>query len=100
MDGLDVVAVQVAQEHPVVARVVLRELTRGVQHLRPGWCTASTAARSGALKATWSSLVSVPVGGPSQNTGWPSAPPRPTTMVSPYGKRITSCIPIAPKVPR
>jgi enamine deaminase RidA (YjgF/YER057c/UK114 family) len=36
VDGLDVVTVQVAQEHPVVARVVLRELTRGVQHLRPG----------------------------------------------------------------
>jgi hypothetical protein len=63
-------------------------------------CTASTAARSGALKATWSSLVSVPVGGPSQNTGWPSGPPRPTTMVSPYGKRNTSRIPIAPKVLR
>jgi uncharacterized membrane protein YgaE (UPF0421/DUF939 family) len=36
VDGLDVVAVQVAQEHPVVARVVLRELTRGVQYLDPG----------------------------------------------------------------
>jgi uncharacterized membrane protein YgaE (UPF0421/DUF939 family) len=36
VDGLDVVAVQVAQEHPVVARVVLRELTRGVQHLDTG----------------------------------------------------------------
>ena len=36
VDGLDVVAVQVAQENPVVARVVLRELTRGVQHLHPG----------------------------------------------------------------
>ena len=36
VDGLDVVAVQVAQEHPVVARVVLRELTRGVQHLHTG----------------------------------------------------------------
>ncbi len=36
VDGLDVVAVRVAQEHAVVAGVVLRELARGVQHLRPG----------------------------------------------------------------
>ena len=36
VDGLDVVAVRVAQEHSVVARVVLRELARGVQHLHPG----------------------------------------------------------------
>jgi uncharacterized membrane protein YgaE (UPF0421/DUF939 family) len=36
VDGLDVVAVRVAQEHPVVTRVVLRELARGVQHLHPG----------------------------------------------------------------
>jgi hypothetical protein len=28
------------------------------------------------LKATWSSLVSVPAGGASQNTGWPSGPAR------------------------
>jgi regulation of enolase protein 1 (concanavalin A-like superfamily) len=32
VDGLDVVAVRVAQEHPVVARVVLRPLARGMQH--------------------------------------------------------------------
>src|SRR5581483_11185233 len=36
VDGFDVVAVQVAEEHPVVARVVLGELTRGVQHLDSG----------------------------------------------------------------
>src|SRR5690348_8835837 len=36
VDRLDVVAVRIAQEHPVVARVVLRELTRGVQHLDTG----------------------------------------------------------------
>jgi hypothetical protein len=36
VDGLDVVAVRVAQEHPVVARVVLRELAGGVQHLDAG----------------------------------------------------------------
>ena len=52
------------------------------------------------MKATCSSLVSVPVGGPSQNTGVPSGPDRPTTMVSPRGKRIASRIPIAAKVRR
>ena len=36
VDGLDVVAVRVTEEHPVVARVVLRPLARGVQHLHPG----------------------------------------------------------------
>ena len=36
VDGLDVVAVQVAEEHAVVARVVLGPLARGVQHLDPG----------------------------------------------------------------
>ena len=35
VDGLDVVAVRVAQEHAVVAGVVLRPLTRGVQHFHP-----------------------------------------------------------------
>ena len=34
--GLYVVAVEVAQEHAVVAGVVLGKLTRGVQHLRAG----------------------------------------------------------------
>src|SRR5450759_1383452 len=33
--GLHVVAVEVAQKHAVVARVVLGPLPRGVQHLRP-----------------------------------------------------------------
>jgi uncharacterized membrane protein YgaE (UPF0421/DUF939 family) len=36
VDGLDVVAVRVAQEHAVVAGVVLGPLARGVQHLRSG----------------------------------------------------------------
>ena len=35
-DGLDVVAVEVADEHAVVARVVLRELAGRVQDLQPG----------------------------------------------------------------
>jgi len=35
VDGLDVVPVQVAQEHRVVTGVVLRPLPRGVQHLHP-----------------------------------------------------------------
>src|SRR5262249_9037059 len=104
VDGLDVVAVQVAQEHPVVAGWYSGNSRGACSTSTPAataaWCTASTAARSGALKATWSSLVSVPVGGPSQNTGWPSAPPRPTTMVSPYEKRMISRIPIAANVPR
>src|SRR5580704_4364795 len=36
VDGLDVVAVGVAQVDAVVAGVVLRPLARGVQHFRPG----------------------------------------------------------------
>ena len=36
VDGLDVVPVQVAQEHGVVTGVVLRPLARRVQHLHPG----------------------------------------------------------------
>ena len=36
VDGLDVVAVRIAQEHAVVAGVVLRKLARGVQHFHPG----------------------------------------------------------------
>ena len=36
VDGLDVVAVRVAQEDGVIAGVVLRPLARGVQHLHPG----------------------------------------------------------------
>jgi uncharacterized membrane protein YgaE (UPF0421/DUF939 family) len=37
VDGLDVVAVRVAQEHAVVAGVVLGPLARGVQHLGGGF---------------------------------------------------------------
>ena len=36
VDGLDIVAVRVAQEDGVVAGVILRPLARGVQHLCPG----------------------------------------------------------------
>ncbi len=36
VDGLDVVAVGIAQEHGVVAGVVLRPLARSVQHFHPG----------------------------------------------------------------
>ena len=49
---------------------------------------------------TCSSLVSLPVGGPSQNVGWPSGPDRPTNSLSPSSKRIASCIPIGAKVRR
>ena len=102
--GLDVVAVGIAQEHAVVTGVVLGPLTRGVQHLRPG--------RHGRLMDR---VYRVPVGrtegdvqlpglgagrGPSQNAAVPSGPARPTTMVSPTGKRIASRIPIEAKVRR
>ncbi len=36
VDGFDVVAVQVAQEHAVIPGMVLRPLARGVQHFHPG----------------------------------------------------------------
>lgn len=35
VNGLHVVAVEVAQEHTVVTRVILGPLPRGVQYLRP-----------------------------------------------------------------
>lgn len=97
MNGLDVVTVRVAQEHPGIAGVVLRPLPRGVQHLRPrgerGGGAASTAPRSGARKATCSSRASAPAAGLSQKLGTPSEPASPITNPGPLSKRIISPIP-------
>ena len=97
VDGLHVVAVRVAQEHPVVAGVVLRPLPRRVQHRGPAasaaaW-TASTACRSAAVKARWTSRVSAPAAGLSQKAGLPSGPARPTSKPSGCGTRIASVMP-------
>ena len=104
VDGLDVVAVRVAQEHGVVARVVLRPLTRGVQHFHSGRHGGFVHGVHRAAVGRPERHVQFPgfgAGGRAQpEVGTPSGPARPTTMVSPAGKRIASCIPIAAKVRR
>lgn len=83
MNRLGVVAVQVANEHRGVAGVVLGPHPGRMQVSAPAktasWCTRSTAARSGAVNATWISRLAANGAGPSQNRGMPSGPDRPTT---------------------
>ena len=91
--GFDVVAVGIAQEGAVVVRVVLGPDAGLVEDLgtaagRPAR-KASTAARSGAVKAMWDSRKPSPVvRGPSQKSGiggtpYPMTSPKSRTRVPP-----------------
>ena len=82
--------VQVAQEDGVIApQVVLGHLPGRVQHFHAvrhgrlvhGIDRGAVGRPEGHVQLAGLS----PVGGPSQKTGWPSGPHRPTAMVSRYG---------------
>jgi hypothetical protein len=99
---LDVVAVEVADEHRVVAGVVLREDPRRVEDLgaRVEGRLVSTSSVLRALNAMWSSRVSLPPAGPIQKPGNPRRPAMPTAAESPTGWRVASVNPIGPKTRR
>ena len=102
--GLHVVAIEVAQEHTVVAGVVLGKLTRGVQHLRASDQSGLVDRVNGAPVGGVEGQVQFPglgaVGWTEPEVGEAVGPDKPTTKASPCGKRITSRIPIGAKVRR
>ncbi len=102
--GFHVVPVEIAQEDAVVARVVLRPLPRRVRDLGARLVRRSVngvdGVRPGAANARCSSRVSLPPAGTNQKSGEPSGPPKPTTIDSPWGKRMISRMPIGAKARR
>ena len=104
MDGFDVVAVGIAQEDGVVAGVVFRPFPGSVQHLHPGRHGGLVhGVDRGPVRRAEGDVQFpglVPGRRAEPEVGTPSGPDRPTAMLSPYGKRITSRIPIAPNVRR
>lgn len=102
--GLHVMAVEVAQEHAIVAGVVLGPLTRGVQNFRARRYSSVMdrvdGMAVGSAEGQVKFRVSVPMAGLSQKLGMLSEPDRPTTKALPCGKRIISRIPIGANVRR